>query len=137
MAHNRDTEIWLGQFPVDSFPRLRVLRVSNYREILVVIPSFMLQRLHNLEVLKVGRCSSVKEVFQLEGLDEENQAKRLARLREIWLFNLPRLTHLWKENSKPGPDLQSLKSLEMLNCESLINLVPSSVSFQNLATLDV
>ena len=83
MAHNRDTEIWLGQFPVDSFPRLRVLRVSNYREILVVIPSFMLQRLHNLEVLKVGRCSSVKEVFELEGLDEENQAKRLGRLREI------------------------------------------------------
>lgn len=83
LAHNRDTEIWLGQFPVDSFPRLRVLRVSNYREILVVIPSFMLQRLHNLEVLKVGRCSSVKEVFQLEGLDEENQAKRLGRLREI------------------------------------------------------
>ena len=83
MGQNRDTEIWPEQFPVDSFPRLRVLRVSNYREILVVIPSFMLQRLHNLEVLKVKRCSLVKEVFQLEGLDEENQAKRLGRLREI------------------------------------------------------
>ncbi|XP_034706625.1 disease resistance protein At4g27190-like isoform X2 [Vitis riparia] len=137
LGQNRDTETWPEQFPVDSFPRLRFLGVYDYRDILVVIPSFMLQRLHNLEVLKVKRCSSVKEVFQLEGLDEENQAKRLARLREIWLFNLPRLTHLWKENSKPGPNLQSLESLEVLNCESLINLVPSSVSFQNLATLDV
>eukprot|EP00261_Vitis_vinifera_P039382 XP_019080625.1 PREDICTED: probable disease resistance protein At4g27220 isoform X4 [Vitis vinifera] len=134
---NRDTEIWPEQFPMDSFPRLRVLDVYDYRDILVVIPSFMLQRLHNLEVLKVGRCSSVEEVFQLEGLDEENQAKRLGQLREIKLDDLPGLTHLWKENSKPGLDLQSLESLEVLDCKKLINLVPSSVSFQNLATLDV
>ena len=83
MGQNRDTEIWPEQFPVDSFPRLRFLGIYDYRDILVVIPSFMLQRLHNLEVLKVKRCSLVKEVFQLEGLDEENQAKRLGRLREI------------------------------------------------------
>ncbi|WKA03297.1 hypothetical protein VitviT2T_021415 [Vitis vinifera] len=137
LGDNRDTEIWPEQFPVDSFPRLRVLHVHDYRDILVVIPSFMLQRLHNLEVLKVGSCSSVKEVFQLEGLDEENQAKRLGRLREIELHDLPGLTRLWKENSEPGLDLQSLESLEVWNCGSLINLVPSSVSFQNLATLDV
>ena len=128
MGQNRDTKIWLEQFPVDSFPRLRFLGIYDYRDILVVIPSFMLQRLHNLEVLKVKRCSSVEEVFQLEGLDEENQAKRLGRLREIMLDDLG-LTHLWKENSKPGLDLQSLESLVVRNCVSLINLVPSSVSF--------
>nr|CAN65562.1 hypothetical protein VITISV_009359 [Vitis vinifera] len=136
LGQNRDTKIWLEQFPVDSFPRLRLLRVCDYRDILVVIPFFMLQILHNLEVLEVRGCSSVKEVFQLEGLDEENQAKRLGRLREIMLDDLG-LTHLWKENSKPGLDLQSLESLVVRNCVSLINLVPSSVSFQNLATLDV
>ncbi|KAJ9682453.1 hypothetical protein PVL29_018383 [Vitis rotundifolia] len=137
LGHNRDTEIWPEQFPVDSFHRLRVLGVYDDKDIVVVIPSFMLQRLHNLEQLKVQECSSVKEVFQLEGLDEENQAKRLGRLREIWLYDLPGLTHLWKENSKLGLDLQSLESLKVRNCDSLINLVPSSVSFQNLATLDV
>eukprot|EP00261_Vitis_vinifera_P026607 XP_010660109.2 PREDICTED: uncharacterized protein LOC100852821 [Vitis vinifera] len=137
LGQNRDTEIWPKQFPVDSFPRLRVLYVYRNKDILVVIPSFMLQILHNLEVLHVGRCSSVKEVFQLEGLDEENQAKRLGRLREIRLRDLPGLMHLWKENFKPGLDLQSLESLVVWNCVSLINLVPSSVSFQNLATLDV
>ena len=67
---------------MDSFPRLRVMSVYECKDILVVIPSFMLQRLHNLEVLKVKRCSLVKEVFQLEGLDEENQAKRLGQLRK-------------------------------------------------------
>ena len=97
----------------------------------------MLQRLHNLEKLNVKRCSSVKEIFQLEGHDEENQAKMLGRLREIWLRDLPGLIHLWKENSKPGLDLQSLESLEVWNCDSLINLAPCSVSFQNLDSLDV
>ncbi|XP_059598498.1 disease resistance protein At4g27190-like [Vitis vinifera] len=134
---NGNNEIWQEQFPMASFPRLRYLKVCGYIDILVVIPSFVLQRLHNLEKLNVRRCSSVKEIFQLEGLDEENQAQRLGRLREIWLRDLLALTHLWKENSKSGLDLQSLESLEVWNCDSLISLVPCSVSFQNLDTLDV
>ena len=98
----------------------------------------MLQALHNVEELHVGVCSSVKEVFQLEGLEEEHQVKPLRRLRKLELWHLPRLTHLWKENNKPGPDLQTLESLQVRHCDSLINPVPSSVaSFQNLATLDV
>ena len=137
LDYNNATEIWQEQFPVNSFCRLRVLNVCEYGDILVVIPSFMLQRLHNLEKLNVKRCSSVKEIFQLEGHDEENQAKMLGRLREIWLRDLPGLIHLWKENSKPGLDLQSLESLEVWNCDSLINLAPCSVSFQNLDSLDV
>ena len=85
----------------------------------------------------MDECSSVKEVFQLEGLDEESQAKWLIWLRRIWLCDLPRLTHSWKENNQPGLDLQSLERLQVCNCNSLIQLLPSSTSFQNLATLDV
>ncbi|KAJ9682447.1 hypothetical protein PVL29_018377 [Vitis rotundifolia] len=137
LDYNDTTEIWQEQFPVNSFCGLRVLNVCEYGDILVVIPSFMLQILHNLGKLNVKRCSSVKEIFQLEGRDEENQAKRLGQLREIWLRDLPGMTHLWKENSKPGLDLQSLESLEVWNCDSLINLAACSASFQNLDTLDV
>ena len=138
MYNNDNTEIWEEQFPVNSFHRLRVLNVCEYGDILVVVPSFMLQRLHNLEKLNVKRCSSVKEIFQLEGLvDKENQATRFGWLRELRLHDLPGLTHLWKESSKPCLNLQNLENLEVWNCDSLINLVPCSVSFQNLATLDV
>ena len=138
MGHNNDTEIWQEQFSANSFPRLTVLDVRGYEDIFVSIPSFMLQALHNLEGLHVGDCSSVKVVLQLEGLDEEHQTKLLRRLRVLQLWCLPGLTHLWKENNKTSPDLQSLESLQVRHCDSLINLVPSSVaSFQNLATLDV
>ena len=123
---------------MNSFPRLTVLNVLGYGDILVAIPSFMIQGLHNVEELHVRDCSSVKEVFQLEGLEEEHRVKSLRRLRILELWRLPRLTHLWKANNKPSPYLQSLESLEVWHCDSLINLVPSSVaSFQNLATLDV
>ena len=138
MGHNNDTEIWQEQFSANSFPRLTTINILEDGNISIVIPSFMLQALHNVEELHVEDCSSVKEVFQLEGLEEEHQAKLLRRLRVLQLRLLPGLTHLWKENKKPGPDLQSLESLRVLECDSLINLVPSSVeSFQNLATLDV
>ena len=138
MGHNNDTKIWQEQFSTNSFPRLTVLDVRGYGNISFVIPSFMLQGLHNVEEVHVEDCSSVKEVFQLEGLEEEHQAKPLRRLRVLQLRLLPGLMHLWKENKKPGLDLQSLESLRVLECDSLINLVPSSVeSFQNLATLDV
>ena len=130
LGHNNDTEIWQEQFSANSFPRLKVLDVCGYGIILVAIPSFMLQGLHNVEELHVGDSSLVKEVFQLEGLEEEHQVKPLRWLRILELWHLPGLRHLWKENNKPDPDLHSL--------DNLINLVSSSVvSFQNLATLDV
>lgn len=137
MDHNKDTKIWQEQFSVNSFPKLRVLVVSGYGEIQIVIPSFILQELHNLEELRVNECSSVKEVFQLEGLDEESEAKWLGRLKIVLLCNLPVLTHLWKESYQRGSHLQSLERLQVYNCDSLIHLLPSSISFQNLATLYV
>ena len=105
-----------------SFPRLTVLDVREYGDILVAIPSFVLQALHNLEEFHVGDCSSVKEVFQLEGLEEEHQAKPLRPLRIIQLWGLLGLTHLWKENNKPCLDLQSLETLQVCNYDNLKSL---------------
>ena len=80
----------------------------------------MLQALHKLEKLNVEECSSVKEVFQLEGREEEHQVKPLRRLRILELWHLLGLMHLWKKNNKSSPDLQSLESLEVWHCDSLI-----------------
>ena len=54
---------------MNYFPRLTVLDVCGYGNISVAIPSFLLQGLHNVEELHVGDCSSVKEVFQHQGLE--------------------------------------------------------------------
>ncbi|RVW86061.1 hypothetical protein CK203_037975 [Vitis vinifera] len=73
-----------------------------------------------------------------EGLvDEENHFRALARLRELELNDLPELKYLWKENSNVGPHFQNLEILKYGIVTTLMNLVPSSVSFHNLASLDI
>ena len=96
LCQNKGTEIWLEQFSMNCFPRLKIMTVEEYKDILVVIPSFMIRRLRSLEKLNLQRCNSVKEVFQIEGLDKENQARsQLVCLNHLSLFDLPKLTHIW------------------------------------------
>ena len=55
------------------------------------------------------------------------------------LLNISRLDivkKLW-HNQFPQDSCSKLESLVVWNCDNLINLVPFSASFQNLATLDV
>ena len=130
MDSNSATEIQQEQFLVESICKLRVLNVLRYGDNLVAIPSIMLHTLHNLEKLNVRRCGSVKEVVQLEELvDEESHAMALAKLREVQLHDLPKLTHLCKENFKRGPRFQNLETLKVWNSDCLISLVPSSMTF--------
>ncbi|KAJ9691572.1 hypothetical protein PVL29_013684 [Vitis rotundifolia] len=115
-----NVEIWRGQFSRVSFSKLRVLMIKEYHGISVVIPSNMVQILHNLEELNVTMCDSVNEVIQVERLpSEEFHVETLPRLIEICLKDLPMLMHL----SGLGPYFQSLQALEIISCGSLINLV--------------
>lgn len=58
-------------------------------------------------------------------------------LEELKLSNLPKLQHLWKENSQSSKVFQNLAILEIAECSKLEKLVPSSVSFENLMTVEV
>lgn len=58
-------------------------------------------------------------------------------LKELELNKLPKLLHLWKENSQLSNVLQNLATLEISECNKLEKLVPSSVSLENLTTLEV
>ncbi|KAM4119363.1 hypothetical protein ACJW30_03G052800 [Castanea mollissima] len=96
-----------------------------------------LKRLHNLEKLFV-KSNSWEEIFPCKELfDMANHATILARLRELELFELPMLTHLWKEDTQPSPMFHNLENLKVSICDKLKNLVPSSVSFQNLTILEI
>ncbi|GKV45623.1 hypothetical protein SLEP1_g52684 [Rubroshorea leprosula] len=45
--------------------------------------------------------------------------------------------HLWKEESHLKSIFYNLRTLEVLECIKLVNLVPSVVSFENLQTLEI
>lgn len=68
---------------------------------------------------------------------QEKRATMLTNLRELGLFQLPMLTHLWKGETQPCPIFHNLETLTVSNCGKLRNVVPSTVSFQNLKNLEI
>ena len=94
-------------------------------DILVVIPCSMLPKLHNLKELSVSKCTSVKEVFQMKELvNQEYQVETLPRLTKMVLEDLPLLTYL----SGLVQIFENLHSLEVCGCENLIYVVTSSIA---------
>ncbi|XP_022745673.1 uncharacterized protein LOC111295985 [Durio zibethinus] len=124
----------------DYFCKLKVLRLVRFPQQLAIFPSYLFQLLSlpNLESLQIELCYFEELVFQSEGVGgEEKPASAsmvLSRLTELRLSSLYELMHLWKE--KEG--FQNLRILHVECCPKLkSNLVPSSVCFQNLMTLEV
>ncbi|CBI38078.3 unnamed protein product, partial [Vitis vinifera] len=89
-------EIWRGQFSRVSFSKLSVLTIKEYHGISVVIPSNMVQILHNLEKLEVRMCDSVNEVIQVEivgndGHELIDNEIEFTRLKSLTFYHLPNL----------------------------------------------
>ena len=113
-----NVEIWRGQFSRISFSKLRVLKMSKHRGISIETSLSIVQKLQNLERLEVEECNSVNEIIQKEWFSI------LPRLTEIRLKDLPKLMDL------SGLDLHfhNLQTLEVVGCESLINLLTPSTT---------
>ncbi|XP_007030033.2 PREDICTED: probable disease resistance protein At4g27220 [Theobroma cacao] len=130
-------EIWQGQVPAEYFRKLKVLVLRGFPKQSATLLSRFFRSLKSLEKLDV-RDASFDKIFQCEGLaGEEKHAWTFQCLTELKLFNLPELMHLWEEGFQPGPIFQKLRILEVMECDELKNLAPSSASFQNLMTLEV
>ncbi|XP_017984303.1 PREDICTED: uncharacterized protein LOC18586575 [Theobroma cacao] len=86
----------------------------------------------------LGQNHIMKAIFHFEGFDDEkNHAWTITSLKELCLFALPELTHLWKEEYHPIPAFCELRNLKVWDCGKLKILVPSSVLFKNLRTLEI
>ncbi|GKV45636.1 hypothetical protein SLEP1_g52698 [Rubroshorea leprosula] len=93
--------------------------------------------LPNLEKLVVSEAS-FHEIFQCERLHSEGRPVYApSQLSKLKLSKLMGLMHLWKEESDLKSIFYNLRTLEVLECIKLVNLVPSVVSFVNLQTLEI
>ncbi|KAK8576294.1 hypothetical protein V6N13_090768 [Hibiscus sabdariffa] len=114
-------EIWHGPLPNQYFFNLTSLLLTS-----VTIPNCFIQSLPNLKKLSVERVA-LNGLFPCKGLgDEDEHAGTLANLKELRLSELS-LTEVFC----------NLEILQALGCDKLKNLVPSSVSFKHLTTLQV
>ena len=116
--------------------KLKVLGLYS-KDRWTAFPWVFVQGLYNLKELDISNFF-LEEICPCGIVDSEGQyAEMFERLTTLHLFKMPKLMHLWKENSQQGRGIQNLESLHVSECGRLKNLVPSSMCFRNLNTLKV
>ncbi|KAK8484120.1 hypothetical protein V6N12_065938, partial [Hibiscus sabdariffa] len=126
ISNDNMKEIWHGPLPNQYFFNLRILVLTDFHETLFTIPNCSIQSLPNLEKLSV-EMGALNGLFPSKGLgDEDEHAVTVGNLTELRLSELS-LTEVFC----------NLEILQALGCSKLMNLVPSSLSFKHLTTLQV
>ncbi|KAK3200792.1 hypothetical protein Dsin_024207 [Dipteronia sinensis] len=93
-----------------------------------------------LELLFVLDCNSLEEIFDiLEVNFEKSHPAAVIQSRELEMFFLPKLKHIWNKDPKGKLSFQNLERVEVSYCKSLKYLFPSSIarSLPQLEKLDI
>ncbi|KAI9184865.1 hypothetical protein LWI28_001922 [Acer negundo] len=124
--------MWQGQVPESLFVKLKILDV--YFDDSTCLPLCIIQRFQNLEKLSID-TSSYKEIFS--NGEDQTQAATPTRIKKLYLSQLDDVKYMWKPDFKLDLILQNLEALNIRWCNSLINVMPPSASFQNLTVMQV
>ena len=136
--NNKDFEIILqSRCSQDQYSKLKHLGVSAFENEDATFPYWFLENAYNLESLIVQWCSFTKIFQDQRFASEEGQVKICTRLKQLTLYELRGLHHICQEGFQIDPILQHLESIFVDQCSSLVNLVPSSVTFAYLTYLEV
>ncbi|GMI78962.1 hypothetical protein HRI_001565500 [Hibiscus trionum] len=121
----------MDQFPPDLFRQIKVFKANGSASHAgsSIFPS--LRRFFNLESLELSWFDFKDEV------PCKGEAGSLSRIRNLRFITPKNLKHIWKKDSELGHVLSNLQTLTVWYCDDLINIGPSSLSFQNLTTLEM
>ena len=128
------------QLAPDSFYKLKRLYVSNCKNLNNIFPPNMLRRLQNLDKLTIRNCNSLEEVFEIRGVHVDEICDTVStQLRDLWLFNLPKLKHVWSLDLQAILTFQNLRTVVVKYCKILKSLFPVSVakSLEQLESLTI
>ncbi|CAK9137881.1 unnamed protein product [Ilex paraguariensis] len=113
-------EIWQNEIVGESFGQLCHLHATECKNLLTVVPSKVLLRLHKLEVLFVEECVSVEEVLK-QGEDSGDKFV-FPRLSNLTLVDLPNLrSFYWGHHTLEWP---SLKYVWLEGCPNMQTFSP-------------
>ncbi|KAL7207752.1 hypothetical protein ACSBR1_029660 [Camellia fascicularis] len=116
------TEIWHNQLEVGCLDKVRFMRVQCCGKLSSVVSSKLMQRLHNIQWLKVWWCDSLEMIFDLqEGVcaDVAEKETLITQLSKLILKYLPKLTHIWKNISQQTHCFENLRFLTVQHCDNL------------------
>ncbi|CAL5409564.1 unnamed protein product [Camellia sinensis] len=117
----------LTAFSRVCFPKLRSLTVGNCPSLsTVLLPFNFLQRLQHLETLTVIECEKLEQVFDFGSKGEGMQL--LSSLRNLTLFDLPRLKHILNCSSLQHVQLCNLRSMTVSSSGKLKYVFQPSIA---------
>ncbi|KAJ7942923.1 Phosphoglucomutase [Quillaja saponaria] len=132
--------IWNDQYVVDDlFRNLTFLRLQSFDDEQAAsnFPYCFIQKIPNLKGLVV-KYSSFQEIFPCQRHEAgETHTMTVVQLRRLDLWALPKLEEICKDGFQLHPILEILETLRVWECSALLDLVPSTVSFNYLKKLDV
>ncbi|KAL9381669.1 hypothetical protein Peur_024704 [Populus x canadensis] len=120
------------------FSSLKVFNCSGCSSMKKLFPLVLLPNLVNLAKITVGECEKMEEIIGGTRSDEESSSSssefKLPKLRTLALFNLPELKRICSAKLR----CDSLREIEVRNCNSMESLVPSSwICLVNLEKITV
>lgn len=117
--------IWIGMIPrirrmvdfyEEFFCKLEVLRLYHKDDKLILVPSVSVEGLCYLKYLSISNLF-FEEIFHVN--NKGQYAGTFERLTKLNLSKMPKLMHLWKENSQQGRAFQNLEILHLSQCSRL------------------
>ncbi|XP_047155417.1 uncharacterized protein LOC124826602 [Vigna umbellata] len=99
------------------------------------LPFDFFHKLPNLEYLTVQKCFGLKEIFPSQKLQVHDNV--LAGLKQLYLFELPKLESIGLQHTWVQPYSKMLELLKLRTCPRVESIVSCEVSFINLTKLSV
>ncbi|XP_039173345.1 uncharacterized protein LOC120295823 [Eucalyptus grandis] len=119
--------IWHDELPKSSFCELATLTLENCFGLLIVFPSTITRRLHNLKEVKVSNLKCLESLFDCGsfGSTMERKLVLLPKLERVEVRGAGRLKHMVKSDSHMVLGFPSLTKVEVENCSELTYLFPN------------
>ncbi|XLR06672.1 hypothetical protein S83_034610 [Arachis hypogaea] len=137
-VNNNDIDVILqSMYSEDQYNKLERLRVTTFENEGATFPYWFFEKAESLESLIVEWSSFIEIFHDQRVASEDGQVTISTQLRNLTLYQLHDLHHICKEGFHIDPILQHLEKIDVDQCSSLINLVPSSVTFTYLTHLEV
>ena len=122
--------IWPNQLISDFFGKLETLTVSSCTNLTNIVPPNMLRTLWNLKELKIEKCSSIEEVFDIQGINNVEESRDIvaAELTSLTLRNLEKVKHVWSMDPQGIITFGKLRTIKIDGCSSLKSVFSTSVA---------
>ncbi|KOM37902.1 hypothetical protein LR48_Vigan03g128400 [Vigna angularis] len=118
-------------FQDNFFGSLRKLEFDAASKREIVLPSYVLPYLKNLEELNIESCKSARVIFDM---DDCQIKETVFRLKKLTLKDLPNMKWIWNKNPEGIVSFPNLEEVFVSSCGTLVTLFPSTLA-RNLSKL--